>query len=241
MNTVFTLGITICTMVLISVGCDESPTATQRSGGGVVASGERYADPKGFFSIVPPQGWRVQEYPQDPRGKVAFAAPNGDQELRVLAKAVNIADFDALIQSMKDVEKNLGVPMNIEPVVFNGSPAIKRTATVTIQGVTRKMLWIDLLDEGISHNVQYSSSPAAFDAVRDEAWKSMLTYEVKRQQQPASKEDAKKHEAAKWLRLAQISIEMGKTDAAKEAIQAGLETDPTHEELLKLKARIGAN
>ena len=53
----------------------------------------RYVDPKGFFKIVPPAGWRIREYPQDPRGKVAFMGP-GDVALRVLTNPVDFTSFE---------------------------------------------------------------------------------------------------------------------------------------------------
>ena len=38
---------------------------------------KRYTDPKGYFQLVPPAGWRIEEYPDDVRGKVAFLSPDG--------------------------------------------------------------------------------------------------------------------------------------------------------------------
>ena len=151
---------------------------------------------------------------------------------------VGIPDYDGLIENLKGIEKQLGVAMSIEPVVFNGMPAVKRVATVTMQGVTRKMLWIDILADGVSHNLQYSSSPSNFDRFFDDGWKAMLTYEVKRREQPESKEEVTKHEVAKWLRLARLAIGMGKPDTAKQAVEAGLRVDPTNQELKQMKAEL---
>ncbi len=197
---------------------------------------EAYTDPKGFFKIIPPQGWQKQEYPQDPRGKVAFIAPVSQTDLRVLAKAVDIPDYETLIRNLKDKEKQLGVEMNIEPTVFNRMPAVKRLATITMQGVTLKFLWIDLLIDGVSHNIQYSAPPSLFEKHRDTAWKSMLTYQPLKRGKPASPEEARRHEAAKWIRLAKIALEMGNTQAAKDAVAAGLEVDPENTELKQMKA-----
>ena len=197
----------------------------------------KYVDPKGFFSIVPPQGWATEDYLQDPRGKVAFHAPGQDASLRVLAKVVAIPDYDGLMQNLKEIEKELGVSMDIEPVVFNGMPAVKRVASLTVQGVTRRMLWIDILVDGVSHNLQYSSSPSKFDRFFDDAWKAMVTYEPKASQ-AGSKREAREHEVAKWMRLARLAMEMGKPDAAKQAVEAGLRVDPTNQELKQMKAEL---
>jgi hypothetical protein len=200
-------------------GCAEDKAAKNENSQPTV-----YVDPKGYFKILPPAGWRVQEYPQDPRGKVAFIADRGLMDLRVLAKAVDIPDYDGLVKNLKDIETQLGVPMNIEPSVFNGMPAIKRVATVTLQGITQKLL--------------YGAPPNVFDKHYETAWQSMLTYEPLKREKPASPEEARKHEAAKWIRLARIALEMGKTQAAKDAVSAGLEADPENAELKQLKSEL---
>jgi hypothetical protein len=228
------LTLALAVAVILAVGgCGEEKTAKNKTSQTTV-----YVDAKGYFRILPPSGWRIQEYRQDPRGKVAFMAPQNQIDLRVLAKAVDIPDYDGLIKNLKDIELQLGVPTNIEPVVFNKMPAIKRVATITIQGVTLKILWIDLLIDGVSHNLQYGAPPNEFDKHYAAAWQSMLTYEPLKREKPSSPEEARKHETAKWIRLAKIALEMGNTQAAKDAISAGLEVDPENAELRQLKSQL---
>jgi hypothetical protein len=227
------LAVVAVAVVLAVSGCGEKKSARSE-----ISQATVYVDPKGYFKILPPAGWRVQEYPQDPRGKVVFIAGGGQVDLRVLVKAVDIPDYDGLVKNLKAIETQLGVPTNIEPAVFNGMPAIKRVATVTMQGVTQKLLWIDLLIDGLTHNLQYGAPPNVFDKHYETAWQSMLTYEPLKRQDPASPEDARKHEAAKWIRLARIALEMGKTQAAKDAVSAGLEADPKNAELKQLKSKL---
>lgn len=197
---------------------------------------KEYSDPKGFFRISPPSGWRIQEYRQDPRGKVAFIAPESQADLRILAKAVDTPDYDTLIQHLKEKATQLGIQMDIEPTVFKGMPAVKRVTTITTLGVTQKFFWIDLLIDGVSHNLQYAAVPSLFDKYYETAWKSMLTYEPLRQEKLSSPEEVRKHEVAKWVRLAKIAIEMGKIQAAKDAVAAGLEVDPENADLKQLKS-----
>ncbi len=195
-----------------------------------------YEDPKGFFTIDPPADWGVTEYPDDPRGKVAFDTERGRVELRVLVKTIAITDLGDLAEQLEDVERRVGVDTNIEAIVFNDQPAFRRTATLTMQGMTNRLQMVDLLIDGVSHNMQYSAPPARFDEYYDLAWKSMQTY-VPLAHESADGE-ATAHNVAKWLRLATIAIDWGNTDAAKEAVAAGLEADPTNEELLELDRRL---
>ncbi|MCP3875773.1 MAG: hypothetical protein GY699_21795, partial [Desulfobacteraceae bacterium] len=71
----------------------------------------RYSDPNGYFKIVPPDGWRIQKYPQDPRGKVAFVGPGGVQ-LRVLAKGLDYNNFEEMLEEIKEIEKKIGTNTN---------------------------------------------------------------------------------------------------------------------------------
>lgn len=231
-NKPLTLALAVAVVLAIS-GCGENNTAQDRNSQSTV-----YVDPKDYFRVLSPSGWRIQEYRQDPRGKVAFHGPRNQVSLRILAKAVDIPDYDALILNLKEKEKQLGIQTNIEPTVFNKMPAVKRVATVTMQGVTLKMLWIDLLIEGVSHNLQYASPPSIFDKYYEIAWNSMLTYQPLKREKPSSPEEVREYEAAKWIRLARIALEMGKTRAAKEAVAAGLEADPENEELIQLKKEL---
>jgi phage shock protein A len=66
----------------------------------------------------------------------------------------------------------------------------------------------------------------------------MLTYEpLKREIQPST-EEIRKHEAAKWNRLAKIAVEMGNTDLAKDAVSTGLEVDPGNQDLMQIKKKL---
>lgn len=192
-----------------------------------------YADPKGFFTITPPAGWRATEYPDDPRGKVAFFPPDSGAGLRVLVKAVDIPGLDALIGELREKEKLLKVDTHIRALVFKGYPAVQRTATVTLRGVTLRILWIDFILDGLAHNLQYSAVPEEFEDYRDLAWRSMQTYLPSQQHGLAP--DATEHAAAKWIRLAEIAVEMGDLDVARQSVRTGLEVDPGNEELLRMQ------
>lgn len=231
----------LCFVSIFVMACGNSESvntsatkANQPTASGVEPA-TRWTDSKGFFSIVPPAGWQRQEYPDDPRGRVRFGAPGQDGSLMVMAKAVTTPGYDSLVRELKETEKTLGLDTAIEPVVFKGMPAIRRQATVTRQGVTVKMLWIDLLIDGVSHNLQYSASPSNFDRFSGEAVASMETYQPVPRAGAATGDAARSHEVAKWLNLARLAVDMNKAQAAKDAIEAGLRLDPGNADLLQLK------
>ncbi|MBN1271124.1 MAG: hypothetical protein JXB26_02540 [Candidatus Aminicenantes bacterium] len=191
----------------------------------------RYSDPNGYFKIVPPDGWRIQQYPQDPRGKVAFIAPDG-VELRVLAKGLDYNSFEEMLEEIKGIEKKIGTNTNIEKIAFAGKPAVKRT--FTFKGT--KILFIDFMIGNTTHNLMYSASPTKFEKYLSLAQESIDTYEPTLR--GVSPEDVKKHSIAKSLRLSQIFFEQGNYDLALEFINEGLEVEPNNANLLELKKKI---
>ena len=192
---------------------------------------KRYVDPKGYFKIVPPDGWRIQEYPQDPRGKVAFISAD-DIQLRVLVNAVDFSTAEELVAFCKDVEKRIGTSTNIERITFGARSAVRRTAYW--QG--QKWYWIDFLVGKVDHNLQYAAPPSKYDKYLPIAMKSIETYEpiIK----DVSEKEATNHFVAKKMRLAQLMIENGNLDLALEFVKEGLEASPNDSELLKLKKQI---
>jgi hypothetical protein len=191
-------------------------------------SATRYVDPKGFFAIVPPAGWRLQEYPQDARGKVAFLGPDG-AELRVLVNVVDFTEIDTLVSRCKDMEARTGLKTNIEKTDFHGRQAVKRSYSA--KGT--KFVAFDLLIGKADHNLQYGAPHRVYDTYLAVATTSMETYE------PSAKsttdKDLVEHQTAKKIRLARLMIDQGNLDLALAYIKEGLEWTPGHEELLKLK------
>jgi len=194
-------------------------------------SKESYSDPDGFFTVVPPAGWDMQDYPEDPRGKVAFIGPAGT-ELRVLAKGLAYSSFEDMLSEIEDIEKRSGTSMDIQVVTFLERPAVKRNFTM---GDT-KILTMDFMEGNVTHNLWYSAPEAQYERYLTLATTSMNTYEAT--YHDLSSEDIQKHAVAHNLRLAQIFFEQGDLDLASQYVENGLEIDPANSDLLKLKRQI---
>lgn len=195
-----------------------------------------YVDSNGYFTIVPPSGWNIQKYPNDPRGKVAFLAPANRVELRVLVKGVPTADYDEQFQIAKSNEADSGIPMHVERVSFNDKPSIKRVATLTQQGVRMKYMMIDLRIGGTNNNLQYGAPEKLFDKHYNAAWLSMLSYEPLGQGKTTSPEEIQRHEVAKWIRMTEVAREMGDIEAARKFVSLGLEVEQDNVELKHLQS-----
>jgi len=195
-------------------------------------SKSRYSDPKGYFKLVPPAGWRIQEFPQDTRGKVAFFAPESNVDLRVLVNAVDFSTIEELIAFCKDVESRIGTSTNIERITFDGRPAVRRT----FQMKGMKLYYIDFLVGKADHNIAYTAAPSAYNKYLPVVMKSIETYTPILHN--ISDDDIIKHSVAKSLRLAQLMIDSGNFDLAKEFVKEGLAIDPSNKDLISIEDKL---
>ncbi|MFH1918368.1 MAG: ankyrin repeat domain-containing protein [Planctomycetota bacterium] len=196
-------------------------------------AGEAYVDPNGFFSIRAPAGWRVKNYPDDPRGKAAFLGPNG-VDLRVLAKGVEYDDFETMFASLeekREMLKRSGIRMELERIEFGGRPAVRRR--LEFRGT--KMLAINIIVDRITHDLQYSAPAGEYDTHLSVAMSSMKTY------RPSSPEltahERRLHALAGPTRVAEILKDRGTTPLHVAAITGNT---TAVEELLKNGANVNA-
>ena len=195
-------------------------------------SKSRYSDPKGYFKIVPPNGWRLQEFPQDARGKVAFLAPESNVDLRVLVNAVDFSTIEELIAFCKDVESRIGTSTNIEKITFDGRPAVRRT--FQMRGM--KLYYIDFLIGKVDHNIAFAATPASYDKYLPIVMQSIETYTPL--MRAVSDKDIIKHSVTKSLRLAQLMIDSGNIDLAKEFVKEGLAIEPNNKDLRAIENKL---
>lgn len=195
-------------------------------------SEKRYSDPKGFFKIVPPANWQIHEYPQDPRGKVAFYGPE-EADFRVLAKVdTGLNTFEDLWEALKEIESNIGIPTNMKKIDFLGWPAIQRTFSAK----GHNMFSIDFIERNVWHNLFYGTLPSKYDKYLPVVVKSMNTYETMLRN--VSESEMQKHIVAQKLRRAQLFIELGELKLALECVNEGLQFEPNNSDLLSLKNKI---
>jgi len=195
-------------------------------------SEQRYVDPKGYFTIVPPAGWRIQEYPNDNRGKVAFLSPAENIELRILVAAVDFDTIEGLIYGSKNIEKRIGKSTNIEKVMFYGRQAIKRS--FEFNGV--QLLVYDFLIGNIHYNIQYGAPPSNFSKLKYLAEKSMETYEAT--YSSGNDKEILEHSLAGKRRLAQLAIKLSNLKLAAEYVREGLDIDSSDTKLKELNVEI---
>jgi hypothetical protein len=197
-----------------------------------------YADPNGYFKITPPKAWKIETYPSEPRGKVAFSTTEGSQvvEIRVLVQVTQVTDFQEFVRKLKSNAANLGVQPEWQVMMFADLPAIRSTMTYSAGGTSNKFMNLRFLDGNIYHDIQFASLPALFDKYQDVVSKVVATYEiVKRPSEDPGGATAKQQQAAKYLRLAQVALEMGDKKSAIAYVDEGLKNDPENRELLRLK------
>lgn len=225
-------------------GCGETPSSAPATTAAnqteqkksQALSNAPYTDPKGFFRLVPPAEWRPQEYPDDPRGKVAFRAPEGPTgpiDLRVLVSAKDFDDVDTLLaetnKTAEEIRARYRVEVHVEKTTFLSRPAVVRT--FTMQG--NKFLGYEFMDGNLRHDLQYSAPEERYDVHLDAVKRSMDTYESMKSNVTDS--EIKGHVVANRLRLAKLFLDQGNEKLALQYVREGLELDPANAELMAMR------
>lgn len=199
-------------------------------------SGSVYADPKNYFKIVPPNGWSIREYPEDPRGKVDFDVTPGTMaaQLKVIAGASPYASFEAL---KKDVEvqvrrmqERFGATIDVQTISVDGEPAVR--ALLQIPGKL-KQLNLQYLRGKTHCTFAFGARPDVF-----EKYESMVSMSIDSFQaipREWSKEEAARFVVAGAIRRATLYVQMGRKDWAIVAIEEGLAQSPNNPELVQLR------
>lgn len=196
---------------------------------------DRYVDPKGNFKINPPKNWKPTDYPEDPRGKVAFVGPKAQVDLRVLVSDWGTTDFERFYQETKanatDVQRQIGSEVSLVRERFIGREALRRS--FTYRGL--RSTAIMFLDGSRKHDIQYTAPETLYEDYANAVVFAMSTYE------PLVSNNASgpaEHQLANAVRLAKLFSEANRPELALEYVERGLRINPEHTKLLDLKQRL---
>ena len=120
--------------------------------------GALYSDGSGLFSMTAPRGWRVVRRPPDTAYNVVFEGPFG-MDICVQAVEKEAPSLGAILVDIKKMERKLDAHLHIESIVWNGRPAIRRTA----QLFRNKVYAVDFVGERSAHHIQFAAPPGMFD------------------------------------------------------------------------------
>jgi hypothetical protein len=200
-----------------------------------------YEDPNRFFRIRPPAGWVIKTYPDDPRGKVKLIGSQGANIL-VIGQSTQMATLEALIADSKAqaarIEtkyRDYSVKATTESTFFRGLPAVRGT---TVFPGRLQQLSLEFLFTNRYYNISYVAPTKLYESflpIVEKCFESIDPIPGTN-----STDEARKHIVASKIRLAELNIELGFTDTASQAIEEGLQIDPTNEDLLLLQQQINS-
>ncbi|MFX1487421.1 MAG: hypothetical protein ACFFBS_10080 [Promethearchaeota archaeon] len=212
-----------------------NPTKAQKDD--VQLSKTLYSDPKGFFRIRPPEGWLVNEYPSDPRGKVDFNSSNQPPraQLKVIGQKSPFANFDELLQDCRNGAERVRAK-------FGGTFNVSKTTKYDVKAV--ETLWdvpakfrqkaIHVLLGKNYYTFAFASPPELFEEKYAIVLMSMRTFEPL---QSSFSGTAESHIVASKIRTAEFYLQLGRKDWALAVIDEGLRFDKNNKKLLELKEK----
>jgi len=226
-------AVTIMTLILMSCGSNESSIKSKPK---ISLSTKEYVDPKGYFSIFPPENWAIKEFPEDTRGKVHFTKSDNNN-LMILVKSIPQESFESFFIYCQNEgrEKLIGAGANnltIDSSKYGDYKVIIRKFNIQ----DSRSYMVDYLIDGMNHNIYYSASSDEFDDYIKIIETSISTYH------PISKiitpEEKNFHAVQSRRRVAKLLFDMGELEQAKVFIQDGLKISPNDSVLLDIENKI---
>ena len=187
-----------------------------------------YTDPKGYFQVLVPFDWKTHEFPNDPRGKVLFVGKDPNTNLRVVAQLSPMKTFDDLRGHVTSIEKQFMRDMNIQEIQIGRAKALMRDI---VMGELR-ILMVDILRDGIWHNLRYETQEEFFILYLPEIMECINTYMALSPRKPD--DEARSHSAWSAYFLAGRALRGGDSSSARFFIRRGLEFDPRSDALLEM-------
>jgi len=195
-----------------------------------------YSDPKGFFKIRPPEGWIINEYPTDPRGKVDFNSSNASPkaQLKVIGQTRPSTDFDEFLTDIR-IQTNRMQARAGGRVVINEVTKFNVRAVETVFSIPArfKQLQIHVLLGKNYYTFAFGGPPDQFEQCKTIALSSIESFEPIFSE--SSSDDVLLHIIASHIRKAEIYLSMGRKDWALIAVEEGLSIDGQNRKLLELR------
>jgi len=149
------------------------------------ADAQVYKDPKGLFTMTPPEGWVRKDYPQETRSRVRFTSPDGKGSIGILIRPAEPEEavFEQLLAEKKANLENLRREFPTGRFVisegsFCGHRCVKLETRIPGKIVQENYLYVD---QGIHFNLDYNAPDQEdFEQYREIGSKSLCTIRGRR-------------------------------------------------------------
>lgn len=189
-----------------------------------------YSDKNGFFTFVPPQGWKRKDYPSDPRSKVEFVHPTNEAVHIVIIVATappHMTDstfVDLIKNDMETTKARIGLPVLVttKPGEFAGHVAAYVRSSLLGGGLEQELTLF------LANNVFFNISFQAPDERLLEANRNVVTDSLSTLvfRGTLNKATAREHQVARYLRLAKLYSDVNNFDGAKAYLSDALQAYP---------------
>lgn len=149
------------------------------------ACSQAYRDPKGLFTMTPPEGWVRKDYPQEINSRVRFTSPDGKGSIGVIVGPATPeeADFEQLLaakrQSVAELQEIF--PQGrfwLSEDTICGHRCVKVTTSIPGQLVQENYLYVS---RGLHFNLDYNApTQEDFELYRELAQEALCTIKGRR-------------------------------------------------------------
>lgn len=141
---------------------------------------QAYHDPKGLFTMTPPEGWLRKDYPQETNSRVRFTSPDGRGSIGIIVgpAAPEEADFQQLLaakrQSVAELQQIFPQGrFRLSEDIICGHRCVKVATFIPGQLVQENYLYVT---GGLHFNLDYNApSQEDFELYRELAREALCT------------------------------------------------------------------
>ncbi len=201
-----------------------------------------YQDPNGFFSVIKPDGWKINTYSETTRGKVKFLNPRNEKMSMIIIGEPNpYENVDDLLRSSQNSDKRMkekyqSYDVTLSSKQFTVDEIQYISTTFSLRKMDKKLMIVDFIQNNIHFTINYTSTIATFESSLP------LVYDCICSLSPSARKftdkDIKNALVESKIKQALFNMQMGLNDSALKYIEEGLIIDPGNQKLMELKTKI---
>lgn len=205
-----------------------------------------YKDKNGYFTVLPPAGWRQEDYPSETiRSKVAFHHPTEQGVLiRIISGPTPSSDYtlDDLYQENRgkiDSYFRQKFPKGKYDIIkkdIEGRQALVQKNSLPGSIEQEIVLFVN---KGIWYSITFSTvTKNQFEKNYKTFQRFLTTFTILEAGKKFSEQEIRDGLIAKYKRVAELHEQMGRIEDALDFVKEGLALDPSNKDLLEIEKRL---
>ena len=205
-----------------------------------------YKDKNGYFTVLPPAGWRQEDYPSETiRSKVAFQHPTEkDIVIRIISAPTPFQNYtlDDLYQETKEKIDSLfrqkfpSVKCNLTKREVEGRQAVVQRNSGSPIGEQEIVMFIN---KGLYYSIAFNTlTNSQFEKNYKTFQRFLTNFIILEAGKKFSEQEIRDGLISKYKRVAELYEQMGRIEDALDFVKEGIAIDPNNKDLIAIEKRL---